>query len=530
MRIESINFRHHKILGTTDINLYYNADIDRSQKEQIHDDMSISTFNTINNTYTYIIGDNGVGKTVLFKSVIDYCNTFVNEDNPNIKELYSIIKDNKYAIFHDRAFNELFYRYDIWNVFNCKDFLKNNNAYLVYLSSAINDFEDAFYGISNRYYKINYSDDNQLKIMFLKAFRYLENENFATLSKYLEKKDSQWNIDIMLSYFSWSKDQKIISVRNGITIFSVIGFFNELESVQYKFEELGEQASIFLDCLLSTKSIKEYISTYDVNIKQLLTELKLSDIFKSLVEFISKFKASGTIGNRLTSKAIGICLNSSEDISPIIDKSLDIKAISEIDFLFIIILQELNLIDSEIECDDIPIENMSSGEQMLIRVFSLFASLPQNFEMKNLIVLLDEPENSLHPKWQQLFPEYFKSVVENVYGIHSSHFIFATHSPLIIMKTALLRGNSNVIKLYKDENGITKSMQIKDVHSYSIEELLMDEFSLKYRSNQLEQRIKNILDQEAQRRNSDSSCCILDYENFRNEVDMLYQEVIRNKK
>ena len=135
-----------------------------------------------------------------------------------------------------------------------------------------------------------------------------------------------------------------------------------------------------------------------------------ADIFKSLVEFISKFKASGTIGNRLTSKAIGICLNSSEDISPIIDKSLDIKAISEIDFLFIIILQELNLIDSEIECDDIPIENMSSGEQMLIRVFSLFASLPQNFEMKNLIVLLDEPENSLHPKWQQLFPEYFKNL------------------------------------------------------------------------------------------------------------------------
>ena len=63
--------------------------------------------------------------------------------------------------------------------------------------------------------------------MFLKAFRYLENENFTTLSKYLEKKDSQWNIDIMLSHFSWSKDQKIISVRNGITIFSVIGFFNE---------------------------------------------------------------------------------------------------------------------------------------------------------------------------------------------------------------------------------------------------------------------------------------------------------------
>ena len=333
MRIESINFRHHKILGTTDINLYYNADIDRSKKEQIHDDMSISTFNTINNTYTYIIGDNGVGKTVLFKSVIDYCNTFVNEDNPNIKELYSIIKDNKYAIFHNRAFNELFYGYDIWNVFNCKDFLKNNNAYLVYLSSAINDFEDAFYGISNRYYKINYSDDNQLKIMFLKAFRYLEDENFATLSKYLEKKDSQWNIDIMMSHFSWSKDQKIISVRNGFTIFSVIGFFNELESVRYKFEELGEQASIFLDCLLSTKSIKEYISTYDVNIKQLLTELRLSDIFKSLVEFISKFKASGTIGNILTSKAIGICLNSSEDISPIIDKSLDIKAISEIDLL-----------------------------------------------------------------------------------------------------------------------------------------------------------------------------------------------------
>lgn len=41
MRIESIYFRHHKILGTTDINLYYNADIDRSKKEQIQN----------NNTY-----------------------------------------------------------------------------------------------------------------------------------------------------------------------------------------------------------------------------------------------------------------------------------------------------------------------------------------------------------------------------------------------------------------------------------------------------------------------------------------------
>jgi hypothetical protein len=77
----------------------------------------------------------------------------------------------------------------------------------------------------------------------------------------------------------------------------------------------------------------------------------------------------------------------------------------------------------------------------------------------------------------------FNNVAENIYKIRNSHFIFATHSLLIIQHAGLNKAkNISVIKLFKD-NGKTRGEIIEDIYAYNIEELLLDEFSISYRTD-----------------------------------------------
>ena len=69
------------------------------------------------------------------------------------------------------------------------------------------------------------------------------------------------------------------------------------------------------------------------------------------------------------------------------------------------------------------LDALSSGEQQLIVLFGRLL-----FREQAAIVLLDEPEISLHLAWQELFLSYLKEVNE----IEQVDFLVATHSPFII--------------------------------------------------------------------------------------------------
>ena len=60
----------------------------------------------------------------------------------------------------------------------------------------------------------------------------------------------------------------------------------------------------------------------------------------------------------------------------------------------------------------------------------------------NTVILIDEPENSLHPKWQI---EYIKQIVDLFYFFQPK-IILATHSPLIINGGFLYNKNINIFK------------------------------------------------------------------------------------
>ena len=76
------------------------------------------------------------------------------------------------------------------------------------------------------------------------------------------------------------------------------------------------------------------------------------------------------------------------------------------------------------------IKNTASG----IKVFGLLQILVTNeFVAKNTVLIFDEPENHLHPKWQLKLAQLLLKLVENgVYVLVSSH------SPYLI--EALKRG------------------------------------------------------------------------------------------
>lgn len=108
--------------------------------------------------------------------------------------------------------------------------------------------------------------------------------------------------------------------------------------------------------------------------------------------------------------------------------------------------------------------DLSSGEyQMLLTMLALGFSVE-----KKAVVLIDEPENSLHPQWQRdLMASIFETFIE--VGMEG-HVIVSTHSPLIV--GAAPEGTS-VVDLSRDE-------PLTTLVSYgaSSDELLLTQFGI----------------------------------------------------
>ena len=81
--------------------------------------------------------------------------------------------------------------------------------------------------------------------------------------------------------------------------------------------------------------------------------------------------------------------------------------------------------NSKIIQDNREIENLSSGEKQIL---ILFTYIKFNNKLGKLFII-DEPELSLHPKWQENFLEGIKAIMPN-----NTQLLFATHSPSIVAK------------------------------------------------------------------------------------------------
>lgn len=127
------------------------------------------------------------------------------------------------------------------------------------------------------------------------------------------------------------------------------------------------------------------------------------------------------------------------------------------------LLQLINCELNPIGHKPIDVTLTSSGQQQLLcSFFGLAAALDDE-----TVVLIDEPELSLHPRWQLNFFTHLEHVLEAFSGCHV---ILATHSPLITQSA--VRRNADIIHLGQEE----KATQPIARQNLSVEEALVNIF------------------------------------------------------
>jgi len=188
----------------------------------------------------------------------------------------------------------------------------------------------------------------------------------------------------------------------------------------------------------------------------------------SFTEIIDSSKLVGNAEFYIKNHIISNVMNSNENKSnneikkDVIDSFNNIFSNSD----FITKLKDLEGIDNKpifqsINGDTVSIDKLSSGEQQLYaRVVSLMILNPHNS-----VILIDEPEIALHPKWQIDIMKIYENIGEN------NQFIITTHSPFIISQTPyknltfLVKENDKIIvkqisepPLDRDINTIIKTI------------------------------------------------------------------------
>lgn len=107
----------------------------------------------------------------------------------------------------------------------------------------------------------------------------------------------------------------------------------------------------------------------------------------------------------------------------------------------------------------IAIDDLSTGEKQV--VFRGAQLLRNSRNLNGGVILIDEPELSMHPKWQSKIFGFYTGLF-SASGSQTAQIIFATHSENVIRAAVQDTANTLIIIL-ADENGIITSNKIADI-------------------------------------------------------------------
>lgn len=118
----------------------------------------------------------------------------------------------------------------------------------------------------------------------------------------------------------------------------------------------------------------------------------------------------------------------------------------------------------------IELHRASSGQLSLISSLLFLITTVK----EDPIIIVDEPENSLHPSWQR---EYIDKVLAAM-SYRNATLIVATHAPLIV--TGAMSGNPNLVSVFQLQGGRPAEVRL-DEHKGSpsgVEEILWRAFEV----------------------------------------------------
>jgi len=140
--------------------------------------------------------------------------------------------------------------------------------------------------------------------------------------------------------------------------------------------------------------------------------------------------------------------------------------------------------------NEISLLEASSGELSLITSIVYLSTIIEH----NTVILIDEPENSLHPKWQK---EYVKNLLD-IFYLYEPKIIIATHSPTIL--------NGAEVDIQDIDIYLSKDFEItkKRKDSQNIEESYYNFFGIitpenRFLSNLITEKINDLAEKEITR-------------------------------
>ncbi|QXO67031.1 AAA family ATPase [Morganella morganii] len=98
----------------------------------------------------------------------------------------------------------------------------------------------------------------------------------------------------------------------------------------------------------------------------------------------------------------------------------------------------------------IPVDKLSTGEKQI--VFRGIFLLRNTNILDGAVIFIDEPELSMHPKWERKILDYYKRLF-SMSGQQNAQLIFATHSDHVL-KEALGDSAENIVITLEENNGI----------------------------------------------------------------------------
>ena len=113
----------------------------------------------------------------------------------------------------------------------------------------------------------------------------------------------------------------------------------------------------------------------------------------------------------------------------------------------------------------IDVNKLSLGEK---QIFFKGGSLIQYGNEEEIIVLIDEPETSMHPEWQQRVLKFYRNINPK------AQFIFATHSPHIVSSCT----KEEIRVIVKKDNTLSVDENIVNTYGLTNEEILFNVFGL----------------------------------------------------
>lgn len=432
---------------------------------------------------TLIIGPNGTGKSLILKTISDVLLDVYNlakENTFNKKDTVELNEEEKYKYLRKHT-NEYFYL----SFYNGGEFheVKNYNDKTNYNRKRKSfDWSVEIDGQKKKFNNI-FQPERIIAASLLLTDRFTVYRNAPETYKYLGVRSlTSPTTARTRNYVKRTVEQVVtalgnleLEIKNKITRLLTFLNFKPIFKIYYypkykeyfytgeltvpKFEELFENYD-------NEKgfSKRESMSYLPFGVDYYNRHIAENKLLKSeLVEFLNEIKN----GNQLKKE-----VNSKTELMEfdIMNNELSLEKfmlLQELASLDLITYPSIRLVKNN---DEIDIEDASSGEYHFIStMIGIYASIKQNS-----IVLIDEPEISLHPNWQMKYMSFLKELFKEY---SSCHFIITSHSHFFASD---LDGNNSLIIGLKNGDNYIEQVPLPPYNTYgwSAEDVLYSVFNV----------------------------------------------------